>query len=174
MKKNKKIAGTCTLDEAFERFASESEENRKVLEESKKLYEEEKARRRKVVKKYIRTKDGIFEHNEKDKLDGVVINDKHHVVCCGNRLVFEDEVIRQADTIEELCDEFILVAPYRFRHPKTATELDKEFYEMKSFYTSKDDTIYGAIWTTGKDDEPVLQSVAKVNEKGDLRLLRQL
>ena len=51
MTKNKKIAGTCTLDEAFERFASESEENRKVLEECEKLYEEEKAKRRKRAKK---------------------------------------------------------------------------------------------------------------------------
>lgn len=33
-KKEKKIVGTCTLDEAFERFASASEENRKVLEEA--------------------------------------------------------------------------------------------------------------------------------------------
>ena len=51
MRKNKKIVGTCTLDEAFERFASESEENRKVLEECKKLYEAEKAKRRKRAKK---------------------------------------------------------------------------------------------------------------------------
>lgn len=40
------------------------------------------------------------------------------------------EIAKQADLIEMLCDEFVLVNPLRFRKPKTATELDKDFIDM--------------------------------------------
>lgn len=84
--------------------------------------------------KYIRTKDEIY----LNILDGVL-----------SPQTWIDRVIEEADTIEDLCDEFVLVAPYRFKRPKTATELEKELYEMINFYTDKDDKIYGAIWTDG-------------------------
>ena len=35
MKKGKKIVGTCSLEEAFEHFASKSEENKRTLEKAK-------------------------------------------------------------------------------------------------------------------------------------------
>lgn len=105
--------------------------------------------------KYIRTKDGrivdALEYHSNDK--------KYHWFTL-------EEENNTADTIEELCDEFVLVAPYRFRRPKTATELEKDFEEMKYFYTDKDDTIYGAIWT----DKGLIYA-AKMNEKGELELL---
>ena len=106
--------------------------------------------------KYIRTKDRIVE------LKKMTINDK-----------LTDDYIHEkvADTIEELCDEFILVNEYRFRKPKTATELEKDFDEMKSFYTNKNDKIYGAIWTYDSNGVPTLKPVAKINEKGELELI---
>lgn len=81
---------------------------------------------------------------------------------CHFSATLNSEVIKQADTIPELFDELVLVAPYRFRRPKTATELEKDFEEMIDLYTSKDDTIYGAIWTKGEHDEPILKSIAKM------------
>lgn len=106
----------------------------------------------KLEEKYIRKKNEIFEYNP-----------------LLNVSVYKDTI--QADTIEELCDEFVLVAPYRFRKPKTATELDKDFDEMRYFYTDKDDTIYGAIWIFDDNGVPTLKSVAKMNDRGELELL---
>ena len=119
--------------------------------------------------KYIRTKDGRIAEikdnmfvKQSDVLRLVYKNKPYVCVING-----DDEIIKQADTIEELCDEFILVAPYRFRNPKTTTELEfDKFDEMRYFYTDKDDIIYGAIWT-----EWGLKYVAKMNEKGELELI---
>ncbi len=133
--------------------------------------------------KYIRTKDNIFEIENnfphsiifckpKNTQMLVAINDNEYEM--RNIVIkkeigkdhWNEEIVAKANTIEELCDEFVLVAPYRFRRPKTTTELEKDFEEMKYFYTDKDDTIYGAIWT-----DRGLIYVAKMNEKGELELL---
>lgn len=119
--------------------------------------------------KYIRTKDGIYV-----LVDYLGIHDGKRYALMddvkGNRITMcqePEELHRLADTIEELCDDFVLVAPYRFKRPKTAGELDKDFEEMRYFYTDKDDTIYGSIW-----DGPTLKAVAKWNrEQGEWDLL---
>ena len=76
----------------------------------------------------------------------------------------QTEVINQADTIEELCDEFVIKAycsnePFLFM---------KEQMDIKCFIKKceKDTTIYGAIWT-----DKGLIYVAKMNDKGELELL---
>lgn len=84
----------------------------------------------------------------------------------GVTLNCDSDVYEESDSLEELCDEFILIAPYRFRNPKTSTELEKDFNEMVSFYTCKDDYIYGAIWT-----KEGLKYIAKTNEEGELEVL---
>lgn len=109
--------------------------------------------------KYIRTKTKI--ETIETKLDNKELFD--YLAQFDN---YKDDLIKVADTIEEACDEFVLVAPYRFRKPKTATELEKDLEEMKCFYTDKDDTIYGAIWT-----DKGLIYVAKMNDEGELELL---
>ena len=88
MTKNKKIAGTCTLDEAFERFASESEENRKVLEESKRLIKGEG---------YVRLKHGIYQLAEMREREAVIWNKDWELTAINKR-----KIVKQADTIEEL------------------------------------------------------------------------
>ena len=49
--------------------------------------------------KYIRTKNGIFE------VDGY---DDRGVCVCGGKAFYRDEYIKQADTIDELCDSFVI------------------------------------------------------------------
>lgn len=79
------------------------------------------------------------------------------------------DIIKQADTIEELCDEFV----YKYKNPyykeaqetyelvKMSLENMKATMEMTSGAT-----FYGAIWT-----DKGLIYVAKMNEKGELELL---
>lgn len=94
--------------------------------------------------RYIRTEDNrIYEITKVEYNEDIDMNQYFYK---GGH-INSHEVIKQANTIEGLCDEFVLVAPYRFRKPRTGRELDKDFEEMKYFYTDKDDTIYGAIWT---------------------------
>lgn len=108
--------------------------------------------------KYIRTKETEY---------GCIIDTEKYLKETGEECYIpKNEIIKQADTIEELCDEFVLVNEYRFKKPKTATELEKDFDEMKNFYTTKDDKIYSAIWT-----DKGLIYVAKMNDKGELELL---
>ena len=134
--------------------------------------------------KYIRTKDGrVVAWGEHGWIKGDDISVVYGGFCFGyneghlqrvkevlNKYCNTD-ILKYADTIEELCDEFVLVNKYRFKKPKTATELEKDFDEMRSFYTSKYDKIYGAIWIVSEHGEPILKSVSKMNEKGELELL---
>ena len=64
-------------------------------------------------------------------------------------------IINQADTIEELCDEFVV-------------EDKDEFAIFHNFKLAKQTKgiIYGAIWT-----DKGLTYVAKMNSKGELELL---
>lgn len=60
--------------------------------------------------------------------------------------------VKQADTIEELCDEFVIIAD------------DKPYIRVPAGNTNFQ--TYGAIWT-----DKGLIYVAKMNEKGELELL---
>jgi len=68
-----------------------------------------------------------------------------------------NEILKQADTIKELCDEFVRVSKSVY-----------DFLVSDDMPTKKfDDTeIYGAIWT-----DKGLIYVAKMNEEGELELL---
>ncbi len=73
------------------------------------------------------------------------------------------KIIKSSDFIEELCDEFVLLdKELNHRHIVTSP---------KGFMPSKDYELYGAIWIDGDHDEPILKSVARINEKGELELL---
>ena len=97
--------------------------------------------------KYIRTKNGIYEVRTK-----MIFN---HI-----------KEYRLADTIEELCDEFV----YEKGCGKDTPMLSKnDFNSLKEWYMNngfKVNTIYGAIWTSKG-----LIYVAKMNEDGELELL---
>jgi hypothetical protein len=160
MTKNKKIAGTCTLDEAFERFASESEENRKVLEDSKRLIEGEG---------YVRLKRGVYHLAEMRDCEAVIWDDDGELTAINKR-----KIVKMSDDLEELCDVFVFSG---FNNEKGNCD-DYHLYKTKAECIEAGSKYYrrmfGAIWIKGDDDEPILQSVAKVNDKGELRLLRQL
>lgn len=107
------------------------------------------------MKKYIRTKDGVWETEEYWKRPPIEI------------MSLKEEIIKQADTIEELCDYFVVEYTSgehaMFRH---FCDLERH-YEL---YTQDYHHVagrYGAIWVTGKG----LIYVAKMNEQGELELI---
>lgn len=73
--------------------------------------------------------------------------------------------LKQADTIEELCDEFVIISGEvkqiddDYKSVLEWTKQAFEEYKIKSI-------IYGAIWT-----DKALIYVAKMNNKGELELL---
>ena len=95
--------------------------------------------------KYVRTKDGIFE-----KANQTIYKNEKIEYLDGLELV---RIIDQADTIEELCDEFVC------EHYISANTNDLRKLKPNGL-------ICGAIWTSKG-----LIYVAKMNEKGELELL---
>lgn len=102
--------------------------------------------------KYIRTKNNVYRNASADK-DIVII-------CKKRKLITNPKgIFNQANTIEELCDEFVFIkgniklifSPITYNKEK----------DIKFF-----DEIYGAIWTNIG-----LIYVAKMNNEGELELL---
>ena len=89
-----------------------------------------------------------------------------------DRYLEPQKIIKQAETIEELCDEFVIKVDNEYLHAKYY-RIDKTFY----IYNTDEEVslneclrfnyiIYGAIWT-----EWGLKYVAKMNAEGNLELL---
>ena len=77
----------------------------------------------------------------------------------------KNEIVAEADTIEELCDEFVIA----YENGARIVYGDLEWAKVKAMVNSKSgikSIIYGAIWT----DKGLLY-VAKMNDKGELELL---
>ena len=108
--------------------------------------------------KYIRTKDGrilkVFKDNVGlvSKNDGLTYYKEDTIDFETSYWLPKSEIAKQADTIKELCDEFV------FGNVIISLEEAKRDCEIGN--------IYGAIWT-----EKGLIYVAKMNEKGELELL---
>ena len=114
---------------------------------------------------YIRTKNKIYE-TESPFLDN---NGKwvgYNIVEDDMAIILRCQVIREADTIEELCDEFVLYD----NQLKTYGVFDKKVITFKWIQNHstiyKGMTIYGAIWTNRG-----LIYVARINSKGELELI---
>ena len=103
--------------------------------------------------KYIRTKDGIYEETLVSicELDGIKYASDDEMCYA--------EIIKQADILEELFDEFVDI--YENEKPEIALLSDIMFFE-----SYKTHIIYGAIWT-----DKGLIFVARMNNEGVLELL---
>ena len=114
--------------------------------------------------KYIRTKDKIIDTTDtlftrffEFKIDNNIL--RTH--CFNEDFWDKEEIINQADTIEELCDDFVLIRDAIIRvYPK------KHLLEESITGYCVGDEVYGAIWTNKG-----LIYVAKMNEEGCLELL---
>ena len=107
--------------------------------------------------RYIRTKDGIYEVNSANYtiVDGFITVNALHKNIIGIRT---SAIVNQADTVEELCDEFVILGT---RH--ISLGIPYATCEERNIPITK---IRGAIWT-----DKGLIYVAKMNDKGELELL---
>ena len=129
---------------------------------------------------FVRTKDKIIDIGKKE-----LINPRVAQFYSDKELkngIWVENIIKQADTIEELCDELIIKNPnndgdfnkkvfvttnrweilLNEKHAKHC--INRDIYEY-------DVEIFGAIWTYDSDGVPTLKAVAKMNDKGELELL---
>jgi len=119
--------------------------------------------------KYIRTKDGIFTISRIYAGHiGYMNANKTGVHWTEQKIALKDETpgYKTADTIEELCDEFVVVQKdfHDLLNADThCLQTLKKYYEINKIEVLG---IYGAIWT-----DKGLIYVAKMNDKGELELL---
>ncbi len=114
---------------------------------------------------YIRTKDGRILR---------FIDDFFEVVPCTIGELVKDgvyqamDIIAKADTIEELCDEFVVVGKHKgtVKHKEELFRGEDGAWLKEIGFPEKLFNIYGAIWT-----DKGLIYVAKMNEDGELCLL---
>jgi hypothetical protein len=116
--------------------------------------------------KYIRTKDEICEVDETTILTSMppcykVIKptDKYYAIN-------EQQVIKSADTIKELCDAFVIDKKEPFIGKLEDLPTLKYLVKLHNKNQKNKWNLYGAIWTNKG-----LIYVAKMNEKGELELL---
>lgn len=117
--------------------------------------------------KYIRTKDGICDLS-------VLYIQNCNLLKTGCKKLYDklmSEKIKEADNIEELCDEYVAVGiPFRTfivdLNELKRSGLDIHSFSRACYVQYKNCAIYGAIYT-----DKGLIYVAKMNEKGELELL---
>ena len=110
--------------------------------------------------KYVRTKNGKIHisYNDYQGFEKLWVCKKRNTLA-DFYYVRRSSIVAQADTIEELCDELVVVNNTCFNTPQLlGTEIDKDYY--------KHEVVYGAIWT-----DKGLIYVAKMNDKGELELI---
>ena len=105
---------------------------------------------------YIRTKNGrILDFDKLNEASKLSID-------------MAEEPIREADTIEDLCDEFVVFDKEqpngKLLYYKGFENLKKEFIDFEK--DKEKVVVFGSIWT-----DKGLIYVAKMNDKGDLELI---
>ena len=125
---------------------------------------------------YIRTKNGILPVNITKTTEPIYVEHLGEVIGYwgyrkdGNYVMGEvlvNNFVKQADTIEELCDEIVILyknqMPYLYGRDRRDTLLTA--YNAK-YLKENNGKLCGAIWT-----DKGLIYVAKMNDKGDLELV---
>lgn len=120
--------------------------------------------------KYIRTKDGVYEvvgFDEECIIPSPLI--KVRKDCCIERITHccKEDIIKQADTIEELCDAYVVICDYEPSIINAKYVTFEEALKYSNYEEEKENMqFFGAIWC-----ERGLIYVAKMNDKGDLELI---
>lgn len=108
--------------------------------------------------KYIRTKNKIIENNNRCFIDETC--EESYKSCNGIYYLSPKDIIKQVDTIEELCDKAIEIC-------EDGRHIIWDFIDSCKEYHQENSQVYGAIWT-----DKGLIYFAKMNDKGELKLRR--
>lgn len=84
----------------------------------------------------------------------------------GTKTIYEADIIKQSDTIEELCDMYVYVEADKLPCVAGLKINTKQYKLYRDFCLVNHIGLYGAIWT-----DKGLIYVAKMNEKGELELI---
>lgn len=120
--------------------------------------------------KYIRTKNAIVEYNPNEKIldtgEHIFLADMSspNYLYVNEYSYFEKDIVKQADTIKELCDEYVIIPIDQNKKP--IIHFIRHINEPIKPFATDSHIIYGAIWT-----DKGLIYVAKMNEKGEFELL---
>ena len=105
---------------------------------------------------YIRTKNRIY------KVESETCHKKgYYIDRYEEDVILKEQVIKQADTIEELCDRFVVMD----KETKEVISI-VSFLEYAKLWSYCKYNIYGAVWC-----ECGLKYVAKLDEEGKLELI---
>ena len=114
---------------------------------------------------YIRTKDGRIAEVKENMAIKRCSENVLRLVYKDNRsicvLTGNDDIIKQADTIEELCDRFVVMD----KETKEVMNI-VSFLAYAKLWSYCKYNIYGAVWC-----ECGLKYVAKLDDKGELELI---
>ena len=136
-----------------------------------------------MEERYLRTKDWIIPVSEVKyyRLDKIEpMGEKYYAdrgISEGDWFIEtehgSEKVIKKSDTIEELCDRFIIEeGNAEPRILKSYTRAQYYFLKAKRLKLKNGPkAVYGAIFVKGKHDELILKTVAKMKDTGDLELL---
>lgn len=109
--------------------------------------------------KYIRTKDGVYDTSKG------IYTPSIKMWAIGIATIYDDDILKQTDTIEELCDDFVVDwLPTNHKDIFSIDEYSKKVIE--SCIGNNKTNIYGTIWT-----DKGLIYVAKMNENGVFELI---
>ena len=118
--------------------------------------------------KYIRTKDSVQEIGIDERLKKEGVSNYYFYKWKDIKMLMDKNDVKkykQADTIEELCDEFVFIDEFFKREHRLAYSLENALARCK-YHDVDITTLRGAIWT-----DKGLIYVAKMNDKGNLELL---
>lgn len=119
--------------------------------------------------KYIRTKDEIYEI-EQTLSSGIIFN--ADCLYTDNELIYDIQtgfgIIAKANTIEELCDTWLIVPKERKFKPYLEPTLSV-FDDFEDVLKCND--VYCAIWVFDSNGAPILKPVAKINNERVSKLL---
>lgn len=108
---------------------------------------------------YIRTKDGVYDTSKG------IYTPSIKMWAIGTVTIYDDDILKQADTIDELCDELVI---HRKEHNYNFVWNEDRNIGLNYFCSLPEKyDVYGAVWVDGKG----LIYVAKMNDKGELELI---
>lgn len=116
------------------------------------------------MSRYVRTKDRVFELSGAWGFFDVVNNKKAYETIQPPHFLEETDIIKEADTIKDLCDGFYI--DYKPAFDQIGICKGFEYFKNQWYHFEKKPNAYGFI----KTDKGFIY-VAKLNEQGELILL---